>query len=153
MFAVLVLCSCEGTSFRSAVPNAPVSIRINTNEWEWVHFKPANIGAIMTVDKQGFHLNGKTYSIRRQDYYGYRGLVVVVDNNGQHSAFDMCCPNCVYQNDGTVEIDGMFARCPHCGEEYDLSWGYANPQKGIAKQCLRKYTCTYSGEILTITNP
>lgn len=148
----VALCGCEDTSFRSAVPNSLVRININTNEWEFVHFKPDNVGQILVIDEQGFHLNGKTLGRKEIDYCGYRGLVVTVDNNSTYSAFDLCCPNCVYEPDGVVKIDGIYGRCPHCGEEYDISWGYGNPQHGISNECLRKYNCRYTGERLIIEN-
>lgn len=152
LMTLVALTACQDTTFRSAVPDSPVRVYINTNEWEFVHFKPSNTGATLTIDKSGFHMNGKTMGLRPNDYCGYRGLVVIVDNNNRYSAFDCCCPHCVYEPDGVVETDGIYARCRHCGEEYDLSWGYGLPQHGIAKQALRKYTCIYSGDQLTISS-
>jgi nitrite reductase/ring-hydroxylating ferredoxin subunit len=74
--------------------------------------------------------------------------------DGNYYAADLCCPNCVMKK--PVEIDGLYAVCPKCGEHYDLSYGYAFPTKGFTQYPLRKYpTILYnnaSGYSLRITN-
>jgi hypothetical protein len=48
-------------------------------------------------------------------------------------------------------MDGMYARCPECGEEYELGSGYALPKNGISKEALRKLTIVNSNGKLTVT--
>lgn len=124
--------SCDSdTTFRSSVPTYPVQLDINILA-EYPGFVTANGFQTMTFTEQRFV----------QDYLGYLGLVVWVGMDEQYHAADLCCPNCVYKN-GRVEIDGIFAKCPICGEEYDLSFGLASPTKGISKESLRQYTTSY----------
>ena len=75
--------------------------------------------------------------------------------DGHYHAADMCCPNCVNKTK-PVEVDGLYAVCPICGEAFDLSYGYAFPTKGITKYPLRQYQAilnnSYAGYTLRITN-
>ena len=145
----LVLTACEDTTFRSSVPTRPVQLSINTAAGMYVHFVRENIGAYVVVDKDGYHFNGQTLPLTGTDYYGFAGVVIYVDNNNNYSAFDLCCPHCVSQLH-PCEVDGCFAVCPQCGEQYDLSFGYGIPTKGLSREALRKYTTLYSYPRLTI---
>lgn len=154
ILCVLLLFStaaCEDTVWRSAVPSYPVQLTINTQQGIYVHFVPSNINACCIIDRDGYHFNGQTLPLTMLDYYGYAGVIVYIDGNGQYSAFDMACPKCLSRQH-PVEQDGMFATCPLCGEQYDLSYGYATPSQGISREPLRKYTTLYSNGILTIRN-
>ena len=152
MLFFLTLTACDThTTYRSSVPSYPVNIRINTNEGVYVHFVPENIYTFLTVDDKGCHFNGQIDPRLVTDRFGYAGVVVYIDGNGNYSAYDMACPHCVKQ-DTPVEIDGMLATCPICGEEYDLGTGYATPQKGISNEALRRYDLIVSNGVITIRN-
>ena len=146
----LTLTACDThTTYRSSVPSYPVNIRINTYEGTYVHF--VHIYTYLIVDEKGYHFNGQTMPRKETDRFGYAGVVVYIDGNGNYSAYDMACPHCVKQ-DTPVEIDGMLATCPICGEEYDLGTGYATPQKGISNEALRRYDLIVSNGVITIRN-
>ena len=147
---LLALCACDThTTYRSSVPSYPVNIRINTYEGTYVHF--VHIYTYLIVDEKGYHFNGQTMPRKETDRFGYAGVVVYIDGNGNYSAYDMACPNCVSQKD-PVKVDGMLAICPLCGEEYDLGSGYATPQKGISDEALRRYSLIVSNRVITIRN-
>ena len=149
-FVTLLFVSCEGTTFRSSVPSRPVQLSINTAAGMYVHFVRENVGAYVVVDGSGYHFNGQTLPLTEGvDYYGFAGVVIYVDCNNAYSAFDLCCPHCISQM-RPCEMDGCFAVCPICGEQYDLSFGYGLPVKGIGHEALRKYTTLYSYPRLTI---
>ena len=146
----LTLTACDThTTYRSSVPSYPVNIRINTYEGTYVHF--VHIYTYLIVDEKGYHFNGQTMPRKETDRFGYAGVVVYIDGFGTYSAYDMACPHCVKQ-DEPVEVDGMFATCPLCGEEYDLGSGYATPQKGISNEALRRYDLIVSNGVITIRN-
>lgn len=148
----LLLCACKDTTYRSSVPSYPVSIRIDTRVGIFVHFIPTNSYAYTIVDADGYHFDGQTQARKAlNDAYGYAGVVIFIDGNGQYTSYDLCCPVCL-KRDKPVEIDGFFAICPTCGEEYDLSGGIGVPTKGIAGESLRRYTTIYSGNIITVYN-
>lgn len=142
---------CEDTTMRSSVPHYPVSIRINTQLGMFVHFVSSNIYSYIIVDADGIHFNGQTYPRDTQTAYGYAGVVVYIDGDGEYSSYDLCCPNCVSKRIA-VNVDGMFATCPECGEQYDLGSGYAVPQKGISKETLCRYRTIYSNGMITVSN-
>ena len=149
---LLAFCACDThTTYRSSVPSYPVNIRINTYEGTYVHFVPENSYTYMIVDKDGYHFNGQTMPRKETDRFGYAGVVVYIDGFGTYNAYDMACPHCVKQ-DEPVEVDGMLATCPLCGEEYDLGSGYATPQKGISNEALRRYDLIVSNGVITIRN-
>jgi nitrite reductase/ring-hydroxylating ferredoxin subunit len=62
-------------------------------------------------------------------------------DNAYHAA-DLCCPNCV-KREKPMLVDGLYAICPLCEEEFDLSYGYAIPTKGKTKEAMKKYNTSY----------
>lgn len=148
---ILLCIGCENTTYKSAVPTRPVQLAIDTRAGMYVHFVPTNTCSYVVVDATGYHFNGQTMPLIETDYYGYAGVVIFVNNNQHYSAFDLCCPHCLSQHQPCI-MDGIFAVCPICGEQYDLSFGYATPSKGISREALRKYTCLYSNYRLTVRN-
>ena len=100
---------------------------------EYPNFTSSNIGAHMEFVVPRFPT----------ERVGYAGVLLFVNFNEQYSAFDLCCPHCV-ERYHPIEVNGMFAVCPVCGEEYDLSYGYGVPTQGIAKNYLKTYKCNYN---------
>ena len=129
---LLSLASCESPSIVNPVPNYPVSMELNILG-EFPNFTTANIGASMTFLAPRFPT----------ERVGYAGLLLFVNFNEQYSAFDLCCPHCVNRNH-PIEVNGIFADCPVCGESYDLSYGLGVPTKNIAKNYLKTYKCNYN---------
>ena len=106
ILSVLVLMwACESNSIVNPVPNYPVSMELNI--WgEYPNFTSSNVGAHL-------EFTDKRYPT---DRVGYAGVLVFVNFNEQYSAFDLCCPHCV-ERYRPIEVSGMFAVCPVCGEE------------------------------------
>ena len=155
---LLTLTACEGTSFQSSVPAYPVHAEIDV-ERLFVDFTPENIGAYITVDKDGYKKKG-TFVIPTPatDAWGYGGVLVYVsmvnDNNPylSYDAYDLACPYCASRGKKSpCTIDGMYAVCPECGEQYDVGGGYAIPCKGKINETLRRLNILPSGKKLTIT--
>ena len=146
LLIVLLVCTvggCENINYLNPVPQVPVNYTLNITQ-EYPHFVPAAGYQTMTI----------THSKFEKEYIGYSGLLIWIAMDGNYYAADLCCPNCVMKK--PVEIDGLYAVCPKCGEHYDLSYGYAFPTKGFTQYPLRKYpTILYnnaSGYSLRITN-
>ena len=125
----------------SSITGYPVYLDINIAA-EYPHFVPANTMQYMTFT------TGKLIT----DRIGYGGILVVTGFDEKYYAFDLACPvEC--QRDVRVEIDGLYAICPKCGEKYDnIFYGIGNPIDGISHEALRRYTCYYSNGILHISN-
>ena len=147
---LVLLSSCEDTTIRSAVPTYPVRLVINTRLGQFVHFVPEATYDYITVDRKGYHYHDYTQVLSAMDMIGYGGVVIYIDGGSQYNAFDMCCPHCL-DPAHPVAIDGFFAVCPLCGEQYDLSWGLAVPTKHIATEALRRYPVINSAGKITVT--
>lgn len=136
----MALCACEGTSFQSSVPTYPVSVTIDTRSGIFVHFKPTALNTYVIADKEGYHYNGDLVYRTVLDACGYAGVVVFIDMWGKYNAWDLACPYCAgHGKKRPCNIDGIYAICPECGEEYDLGSGTAVPQKGISREYMRRY--------------
>ena len=139
-----LLLGCEDFNNQNPVPYVPVSYTLKITE-EYPHFMIDNGYQTMTITKPRYNY----------EYIGYCGLLIWIGMDGHYHAADMCCPNCVNKTK-PVKVDGLYAVCPTCGEEFDLSYGYAFPTKGITKYPLRQYQAIYNnsnaGYTLRITN-
>ena len=147
----LLLCGCEGTTFRSSVPRARVDISVNLKSAPFVPLYE-NPGAYLTVTEKGYYVNGKyVQAAAERDYWGFGGVVLCVNAWGNYDAYDLTCPNC-YGTMGVFsrcETDGTSATCSHCGEEYNLFDGTAFPRNG-SKEALLRLTVLHSGDVLYI---
>ena len=134
----LSMSSCRNTVWFSSVPSYPVQFELNI--WaEYPHF----------VTDNGFQTLCFTQRRYDIDYLGYAGLLIWVDMNSQYKAADLCCPHCLTRD--PVRVDGFYAICDKCGEQYDLSFGIANPTKGISNEVLRHYTVQYGNGKLRVS--
>ena len=138
-----ILTACQGTTFSSAVPDYPIHLEINTRVGMFVNFVPGNPTSHVIVDAGGFHFNGITQPLTVMDAYGFAGTVVYIDNSGTYAAYDLCCPHCLLR-DAPCCIDGMFAVCDSCYEQYDIYSGNGVPTRGVAQEPLKRYNCTYN---------
>lgn len=146
-----MLVACENTTWQSSVPTYPVRATIDTRA-VFIDFTPENTNAYITIDKDGYYENGRfVLPVTVNDAWGYGGLLVYVSMNG-YVAFDLACPNCAaHGKKRPCEMDGIFAVCPECGEQYEVASGYAVPQKGICREALRQYNIVYSDGKLNIS--
>ena len=146
----IIFISCENTSFKNPVPRYPVRIAIDTHTGPYVHFVPTATNTYIIVDRDGYHYNGNTYPLNATDMYGYAGVLVYINSFGTYDAYDLCCPNCASLR-VPCTIDGMFAVCPNCGEQYDLASGTAAPQQGIAHDYMLHLNIINSDGRLTVS--
>ena len=141
---IYLIVGCNNINNQNPVPYVPVSYTLKITE-EHPHFMIDNGYQTMTITRTKFE----------REYLGYAGLLIWIGMDGNYHAADMCCPNCLDKTK-PVEVDGLYAVCPKCGEAFDLSYGYAFPTKGITKYPLRQYQAilnnSYAGYTLRITN-
>ena len=104
------------------------------------------------MNSEGYKENGvRKLPVTVQDAWGYGGIVAYVSMAG-YVAFDLACPYCAARGlKSPCTVDGIYAVCPNCGEEYDLGSGYAIPQKGISKEAMRPMNITQNGGKIIIT--
>lgn len=152
VFAALLFASCEGTNNSSSVPAYSVHVVIDTRVGQFVHFQPTNFGSYVLVNRDGYFLDGKyVIPLGATDACGYGGVIVFVSLSG-FDTYDMACPHCASISKRVpCDMDGIYAVCPECGEQYDLGSGTAVPTKGIAHETLRRLNIINSDGKLTIT--
>ena len=138
-----LLTACQGTTFRSAVPDYPIHLEINTRVGMFVSFVPGNITSHVIVDAGGFHFTGITQPLTGQDAYGFAGTVVYIDASDSYAAYDLCCADC-RKRDGKCTIDDMDADCSESNEKYANCSGNGVPTRRVAKEPLKRYNCTYN---------
>jgi len=153
LLIALLISGCKHTTYKSAVPDFPVHLEINTNVGMYVHFVPENVMTYLIADARGIHLNGITQPLTVEQAYGYAGTVVYIDGFYPYSAYDLCCTHCL-RRDMPCTIDGMYAVCPVCGEQYDIYSGNGVPTRGISDEALKRYKTTYNATTkkLSVTN-
>ena len=141
---IILLSACENANYRSSVPTVPVSFTLNITQ-EYPHFVLDNGFQTMTITQKQF----------LEQYLGYAGLLVWVGMDNAYHAADLCCPYCVQRNK-PLTIDGLYAVCQLCGEQYDISYGFGNPTKGVTKESLKRYYTSFrntpTGMQLQISN-
>ncbi len=138
--AMLGLVGCENPNYHSSVPSYPVRLDVDIVA-EYPHFVPDNGYQTLTFTT-------KRYA---NEALGYSGILVWVDMSGKYQAADLCCPHCLLRTT-PVTVDGIYAHCPECGEDFDISYGYALPMHGMTQEPLRKYTIYAQGSKIQIRN-
>lgn len=152
ILSLFLYTGCEGrNTFRNSVPVYPVRVVIDTRTL-FVHFTPTAFNSYITVDQEGYKENGKfILPVSAMDQWGYGGVVVYVSMR-DYTAYDLACPYCAGRGfKSPCTMDGMYAICPTCGEQYEMSSGYAVPQKGISHEPLRELNIIKSDGKLTIS--
>lgn len=151
LMVVFALAGCKEDTFNNSVPRYPVNITIDTRSGVFVHFVPTALNTYVIVDVEGYHYNGEIIPRLITNAYGYGGVLVYIDINGNYNAWDLACPYCASR--GLMRpcgIDGIYAICPECGEHYDVASGTAAPQKGLAREQLLRIPLTNSGGVITV---
>lgn len=149
----LLLCSCDGPT-RSSVPVYPVHFEVNTKT-DFIALNPQNLNAYITLNQDGYKTSwADEWSLPAKvtDHWGYGGVVLYVSMVG-YVAFDLACPHCAaHGRRSPCEMDGIYAVCPHCGEEYEVASGYGFPRKGISKEAMRRLNTYVSpnGDIIQV---
>jgi len=148
----LLLCSCQGTTFSSSVPRYPVYFNIDTRQGAFVHFIPTAVTSYVLAKDKGLYYNDQLVQPRLDVHaYGYGGVVVYIDIMGNYNAYDLACPYCAGRGmKRSCAVDGIYAVCPECGEQYDLGSGTAVPRNGIARESMLRIPVTNSGGNLII---
>ena len=125
-FAIFIPDSCSHNA-ESSIPDYPVDLQLDLNG-EYATFRNS-YGGILIFDKRK----------KEKDKIGFGGILVCTNYEGKYLAFDLACPYEAKSNI-RVEIDGLSALCRKCGSGFDIYTGeFAHPQKGPAKQGLKKY--------------
>jgi len=137
--------SCKD-NIQSSIPDYPVYLQLNLTA-KYPTFKNSS-GQFLSFEKV----------ITTNDRIGFGGIVVCtgisLDDYGgtQYYAFDMACPYEV-KNTAKVHPDKTGLPqlvCDKCGSVFDITFGSGHPLSGPAKEYLKKYRTSLSGDILFV---
>jgi hypothetical protein len=137
-FLALLFVGCNDNVI-SSIPDFPVYLQLNLTT-TYPTFK--NSYNKFYIFKQGVVVT---------DRIGYGGILVYTGLDGGYYAFDMACPYEVKQNIRVYPNDVGQAICEGCGSVFEIGYGIGYPSKGVAKEALKRYKTTLSGDILIIT--
>lgn len=123
----------------SSIPDFPVYLELNLTT-TYPTFKNSYLKFLLF--KQGVFVT---------DRIGYGGILVYTGFDGSYYAFDMACPYEAKQNIRVYPNNAGQAVCEGCGSVFDIGYGIGSPSKGLAKEALKRYKATLSGDVLLIT--
>ncbi len=128
---------CDDT-YISSIPDYPVNMQLNLTT-TYPTFKNS-YNQFLTFEKR----------ILEMDRIGFGGIIVNTGFDGSYYAWDMACP---YEAKKTIKVrpnDLGQAVCDSCKSVYDIGFGVGNPASGPAKEVLKKYRTSLSGDVLYI---
>jgi hypothetical protein len=129
VFAFSFSCKKE---IRSSIPESEVYIETSPSEYAKLRNSNSSVSYIP--------ISGATVPINFK--YGYGGVLIYRDLESKIRSCDLACP--VEKSRTTrVEVSMPFALCPVCQSKYDLSYGFAAPVSGPAKESLHIYSNVY----------
>ena len=134
----LFLVGCND-NYISSIPDYPVYLELNLTSTYPTFKNSTNKSLIFKTP------------ITAVERIGYGGILVYTGFDGTYYAFDMSCP---YEHSSTVRVypnDLGQVVCEGCGSVFDIGYGIGNPSSGKAKEILKRYHTSLSGDVLYIT--
>lgn len=134
---------------QSPIPNYPVYLELNlTSTYPTFRNSVNQFLEFKTREKLP-----ETSSIGFGGIIVYSGSSLDDYGNTQYYAFDMACP---YEIKRDVKVypdtNGLsHVICEKCGSVFDVSFGSGGPISGPAKDFLKRYKTSLSGDVLYIT--
>lgn len=85
--------------------------------------------------------------------YDGNGIILYHSLPDEYNAYDRTCPHCYVVNSLSiaVNIDGIYAVCPHCGTNYALP-SFGAPSSGPGQYPLKNYRSAFTGQYLHVWN-
>jgi len=138
LFLALPFAGCND-NIQSSIPDYPVYLELNLTS-TYPTFRNS-------YNKSLTFIKGVTLT----DRVGYGGILAYTGFDGSYYAFDMACPYEAKQSIRVHPNDIGQAVCEKCGSVFDIGYGIGNPSSGPAKEVLKRYHASLSGDILYIT--
>ncbi|HOI27721.1 MAG TPA: hypothetical protein PLN63_07865 [Paludibacteraceae bacterium] len=138
----IVLSSCkEEVEEASSIPNCDVLIE--TNATDYVTLKIVN--NYVTYVRSATALMPTNFEL------GYGGILIYRDQDDKIQGCDLACP-VEASRSVLVDVKMPFATCPQCGSRFDLTFGFAAPCGGPAKETLKRYKAIDTGNKIVVSN-
>ncbi|NDP22275.1 MAG: hypothetical protein GZ091_14515 [Paludibacter sp.] len=145
-FLAFSLASCDD-SYKSSIPDYFVSLQLNLTT-TYPTFKNSSNQFLLFETR-----------VFETDRIGFGGILVCsgvgFDDSGntRYYAYDMACPYEVKNNIKVYPVENDLGKvaCEKCGSVYDVGFGFGNPVSGPAKESLKRYRASLSGDVLYIS--
>lgn len=129
-----LMTSCGDEVPRQTIPYAPVNFRVDLNSYDLTLSSPLSYKEFTDANRR-----------IATDRYGYGGVLVVTNAQGQLHAFDRCCPHedkkthvVAVDYPGNVGYQGK-VKCPTCGSVFVTMFGIGNVESGPSLEPLQRY--------------
>ena len=119
--------SCK-KEIRSSIPDSEV----------YIETRPSEYALLRSPNSAYRYIYTPGVPVPATFRFGFGGVLIFRDLEGKARSCDLACPVEVSRTT-RVEVDMPFAVCPVCGSKFDLSYGFASPIGGPAKESLRIY--------------
>ncbi|MBO4804876.1 MAG: hypothetical protein J5554_02410 [Paludibacteraceae bacterium] len=134
LLLLLTICSCTELEEKSSIPDHEVYIKTFGNDYTTLRIAGNSISYIPSQN-----------SVYPTNFrFGFGGVLIYRDMEDKIHACDLACPVEATRNI-LVEVKMPFATCPSCGSKFDLTFGFASPCEGPAKETLKKYNAIDNG--------
>ncbi|MBP5455965.1 MAG: hypothetical protein J6Y37_05660 [Paludibacteraceae bacterium] len=134
LLVLLTIGSCTKLEEKSSIPDHEVYIKTFGNDYITLKIAGNSVSYIPTSTSV-YPTNFK---------FGFGGVLIYRDMEDKIHACDLACP---VEATRTILVDVKmpFATCPSCGSKFDLTFGFAAPCEGPAKETLKKYNAIDNG--------
>ena len=125
IFLIFFACKKEE---RSSIPSCEV----------YIETSPSEYSKLLTPNSSVSYIYTPGMSVPANFRFGYGGVLIYRDLDSKLRSCDLACP---VEASRTIRVEVQMPRavCPVCKSEFDLSWGFAAPVAGPAKEPLRVY--------------
>jgi len=138
---IIALLSCTEEETSTSIPNSDVYIKTNYNDYT----------TLKIINNSVSYIRSSTAVIPTNFRLGYGGVLIYRDLDGKIQGCDLSCP-VEASRSVLLEIKMPYATCPQCGSKFDLSYGFAAPCGGPAKETLKKYKAVDNGSEVIVSN-
>ena len=127
LISFFIFFSCQ-KELRSSIPSCEV----------YIETSPSEFAKLQTPNSAVSYIYTPGMTVPASFRFGYGGVLIFRDLENKIKSCDLACP-VEASRTVRVEVKMPFAVCPVCGSEFELSWGFAAPVAGPAKESLRFY--------------
>jgi len=149
IFPVLLLSSSCNRENNEVIPDITVDFTMYSSDPSFFELF-STIGSSVVLSS--------AYSYLGYGTGGYDGNGIIIYNTGDpyltFYAYDRTCPHC-WDNEGlsiAVNVDGIYAICPHCNTNYALPGSGQPTSSGPGQYYLKNYRTASSGSSLRVWN-
>lgn len=134
---LMAMSACSEVEERSSIPDSQVYIKTFGNDYVTLRIAGNSVS----------YISSPTSVYPTNFKLGYGGVLIYRDMDEKIHACDLACP-VEASRSILVNVKMPFATCPSCGSKFDLTFGFAAPCEGPAKETLKQYNAIDNGSAI-----